>query len=292
MKAGRGTMRLKVEALDLLHTRFPALEFHDVRIVEDGWDSLVLDLDGEWIVRFPRRPEVEQRVEREITLLPELAETLPVAVPHFELVARNGIVCVGYRKLPGAPASSDLGERTGEDLGRFLSALHRFPVERARALGLPYFDPPEWRERFGSLCEDFRRRVFPLLRSGERQRAETIFAPVPELDFVPVLLHADLGPEHVLCRDGRVVGVIDWSDARVGDAALDLAWCLNDTPPEVSDAVARTYRVDPDVRGRSLFYHRLGPWYEVAYGLETGQERFVASGVGGVRARLPTSTPS
>ncbi len=277
-----------MEAVDLLRTRFPSLDVRDVRIIEDGWDSLVLDLDGEWIFRFPRRPEVEQWMEREIALLPELAATLPVEVPHFELVARNGVVCVGYRKLAGVPASANIGERAGEDLGRFLSALHRFAVERARALGVSHFDAAAWRERFEDLCEDFRRRVFPLLRSDERKRAATVFGRVPELDFVPVLVHADLGPEHVLCRDGRVVGVIDWSDARVGDAALDFAWCLNGTPSKAADAVARTYGVDADVRERSLFYHRLGPWYEVVYGLETGQDRFVASGVEGVRARLPT----
>jgi aminoglycoside phosphotransferase (APT) family kinase protein len=84
-----------------------------------------------------------------------------------------------------------------------------------------------------------------------------------------------------------VVGVIDWSDARVGDAALDLGWCLNGTPPEVAEAVARAYGVDSDLRERSLFYHRLGPWYEAVYGLETGEKRFVASGIEGVRSRLP-----
>jgi aminoglycoside phosphotransferase (APT) family kinase protein len=281
-----------VDPVALLRTHLPALEFRDVRVVEDGWDSLVLDLDGEWIVRFPRRPEVEQWMEREIALLPELAPTLPVALPRFDLVARDGVVCVGYRKLEGLPARSNLSERTGHDLAHFLSALHRFPVERACALGIPCFDPPRWRERFGSVCAGFRRRVFPLLDSGERERAETVFARVQELDFVPVLIHADLGPEHILCRDGRVVGVIDWSDALVGDAALDLAWCLNGTPQVVADAVARTYEVDTEVRERSLFYHRLGPWYEVIYGLETGQEQFVASGVEGVRARLPTSASS
>lgn len=93
-----------VDPVALLRTHFPALELRDVRVVEDGWDSLVLDLDGEWIVRFPRRPEVEQWVEREIALLPELAVTLPVAVPRFDLIARNGVVCVGYRKPAGSPA--------------------------------------------------------------------------------------------------------------------------------------------------------------------------------------------
>ncbi|MBA2273700.1 MAG: phosphotransferase [Actinobacteria bacterium] len=280
-------MPSKVDPLDLIRTRFPGLEFRDARVIEDGWDSLVLDLDDEWIIRIPRRREVEEWLNREIALLPELATRLSVEVPRYELVARNGVVCAGYRKLPGSPAKTGLNELTGKDLGRFLAALHRFRVEDARALGVPYFDREGWQERFGSVCADFRRRVFPLLEPGERERAHAVFACVEQVDFVPELIHADLGPEHVLCRDGRVVAVIDWSDARVGDAALDLAWCLNGTPAGVATSVARTYGVDANLRERALFYHRLGPWYEVVYGLETGQERFVASGIEGVRARLP-----
>jgi aminoglycoside phosphotransferase (APT) family kinase protein len=286
MKRGRAVGH---DTEDLLRRSFPALEFREVRVVEDGWDSLVLELDAEWIVRFPRRAEVEERIEREILLLVILAGVLPIAVPSIELVARNGVVCVAYRKLVGLPASVGICALAGEDIGCFLATLHRFPVESARVIGVPCFDPAAWRERFASLCDDFRRRVYPLLRPGERVRAEAVFARVPELGFVPVLLHGDLGPEHVICRDGRVIGVIDWSDARVGDAALDLAWCLNGTPPDVVEAVARTYGVEAEARERSLFYHQLGPWYEVVHGLETAQRRFVTSGLEGVRRRLSTS---
>lgn len=276
-----------MDAIALVRAHFPALEFRHARVVDDGWDSLVLDLDDEWIVRFPRRPEVESWMEREIVLLPELAPRLPIEVPHIQLIARNGLLCVGYRKVPGSPAKSDLTERTGDDLGRFLSALHGFPVDRARALGVPHFDPLAWQKRFLRLCDDFRQRIYPLLRPEERKQAETVFAQVETLDFVPALLHGDLGPEHVLCRHGHVAGVIDWSDARVGDPALDLSWCLNGTPREVADAVARAYDIDGSLRRRSLFYHRLGPWYEVTYGLDTNQERFVKSGIEGLRSRLP-----
>jgi len=177
----------KLDPVAILRTHFPALEFRDVRVVNEGWDSLVLDLDGEWIVRFPRRPEVEQWVERKIALLPALAPTLPVAVPRFDLVGRNGVVCVGYRKLAGWPAGSDLGEPTGRDLAHFLSAAHRFPVERATALGVPCFDLPRWRERFGGVCAEFRRRVFPLFHPSEREPAATVFARVPELYLSPHL---------------------------------------------------------------------------------------------------------
>jgi aminoglycoside phosphotransferase (APT) family kinase protein len=275
-----------MEPLVVLRARHPELGFRDVRTIESGWDSLVLEVDG-YIFRFPRRPEVVEWVEREIALLPELAPVLPVAVPRFEYVGRDGVLYVGYRKLDGAPATSGLRESAGVDLGRFLLALHAFPVERARALGVPSFDVGAWREWLEGFCADLRRRVLPLLEAGERSRAETLFSQVARFEFVPALVHGDLGPAHVLCRDGRVVGVIDWSDARIGDPALDLAWCVNGTPDAVGSAVARVYGVEQDTRQRALLYHRLGPWHEVVYGLDREQESFVASGLEGVRSRLP-----
>jgi aminoglycoside phosphotransferase (APT) family kinase protein len=275
-----------MEPLDVLRAEVPALDLTDARTIGDGWDSLVVEVGG-YVFRFPRRPEVETWIEREIALLAELASFLPVAVPRFEFVGREGTVYVGYRKLEGAAAGFEIDERTGIDLGRFLAALHAFPVERARALGVPCFDPPGWRERLERFVADLRARVVPLLDPGERTRAETLFAEVERLAFVPALVHADLGPEHVLCRDARVIGVIDWSDARVGDAAIDLAWALHGAPDAVASAVARVYGVDGALRDRSLFYHRLGPWYEVVHGLDSGQERFVRSGLEGVRERLP-----
>lgn len=39
----------------------------------------------------------------------------------------------------------------------------------------------------------------------------------------PVLLHGDFWPGNILWRNGRVVGIIDWEDARIGDPLVDLA---------------------------------------------------------------------
>lgn len=275
------------ETATLVRMRFPGLRFDHARVVTDGWDSLVVELDGAWIVRLPRRPEVGEWIEKELRLLSELAPCLPVAIPRFELVSRDGLVCVVYRSIHGSPARAGIDGRTGRDLGRFLEALHGFPAERARALGVPSFDPAAWRERLESVCDEFRSRVAPLLDPADRRRAEPTLVGVTELEFTPVLVHADLGPAHVLCEEGRVVGVIDWSDARVGDPALDLAWCLHGTPAPVAEGVAHEYRVDAELRRRSLLYHRLGPWYEAAHGLDVGDRSLVASGLDGIRARLP-----
>ena len=117
-------------------------------------------------------------------------------------------------------------------------------------------------------------------RSGveEALELETLLLPAlaPPL---PVLVPSfDLGPEHLLVRDGRLVGVIDWGDTRIGDPALDHAWLLNGPFAD--------WEVDPDLRRRARFYHRLAPWYEAHYGLFTNQPAHVERGMDGIRERL------
>jgi aminoglycoside phosphotransferase (APT) family kinase protein len=82
----------------------------------------------------------------------------------------------------------------------------------------------------------------------------------------------------MLVRGGRLAGVIDWSDARIGDPAIDYAWLLHSPFPD--------WDVDPELRRRARFYHRLGPWYEAHYGLFVGRPETVERGLAGIRDRL------
>src|SRR5690606_17915961 len=51
----------------------------------------------------------------------------------------------------------------------------------------------------------------------------------------------DLAAEHVVVDGGAVVGVVDWSEARVADPADDLAWLLAATTPEAERAPRANY---------------------------------------------------
>lgn len=258
-------------------------------MVEDaGYDFEVLIVDDEWVFRFPRRSGVVAALEVEIALLPELAAALPAAVPRFEHVVREPGLCVGYRVIKGEPLSSDWAPELARDVGLFLSALHTFDVDRAYALGV---GRPDWRQSYAAQCAEFERLVAPRLDPEEQAVAAQMFRDgIEALDgFEPVLLHADLGPEHLLCADGRLAGVIDWGDTRIGDPALDLAWLVHGTPPEFVTALAEWYsgRIDERFRARALFYHRLVPWFEAHYGLFTNQPARVAPALEEIRVRLP-----
>lgn len=276
-------------SLGLVAELFPQLEARTVVAVEDGWDSLVLEIDGEWIVRVPRRPEVRAALEMEARLLPELAPALPAPVPRFEHAAENGIRAVAYRRLPGSPVDTSR-PRLGGELGRFTAALHEFPVERARKLGVPSHDL-EWRDRYRAFGGEVLARAGSLLgedRAAAEAMLDAYLGDDANFAYRPRLIHADLGPEHVLTAADEVTGVLDWSDARIGDPALDLAWGLHGTPAHFAGAVLAAYGPDdPSLPDRALFFHRLGPWYELHYGLYFDRPAFVESGLAGVRSRLP-----
>jgi aminoglycoside phosphotransferase (APT) family kinase protein len=236
--------------------------------IDSGYDFKVIVVDDAWVVRLPRREGVVPALEAEITLLPVLAARLPVEVPQFELVSAEPPFVV-YRLLRGSP----LVDEDGEGVRAFLDALHG--IDPA-GLAIPRLD---WVQSYVEQCAEFEQLVLPELSPGEQRRARRLFAEVETLTgFEPRVLHADLGPEHLLVRDGRLAAVIDWGDARVGDPALDYAWLLNGPFPD--------WDVDVELRRRALVYHRLGPWYEAHYGLFTRQPRFVQSGLSGIRARL------
>jgi len=237
------------------HLITETLERAPQRVVEidEGYDFEVVIADDEWVFRFPRRTNVVEALAIEIELVPRLAAALPVDVPRFEHISLDPPF-VAYRLLRGEP----LVDEDSEGVQAFLDALHSFdptglPVERR-----------DWRESFREQCARFERDVLPLLTAAERSRALGLFAEVETLTgFEPVLIHNDLSAPHLLVRDGRLAGVIDWADAVIGDPARDYAWLLNVAFPD--------WDVDDELRRRARFYHRLGPWFAAHYGLVTNQ---------------------
>jgi aminoglycoside phosphotransferase (APT) family kinase protein len=224
-------------------------------VVDDGFDFKVVLVDDRWVVRIPRREQVLSALEQEMVLLPELEAALPVAVPHFEHISHDPPFVV-YPLIQGTP----LVDEDPDGVRGFLESLHRVQTDT-----LP---PTDWIASYTEQCARFEELVFSLLGSEERSRAQALFAEVETLTgFDPCVTHSDLGAEHLLVREGRLVGVIDWGDARLGDPALDYSWLLHGPFPD--------WDVDPELRRRARFYHRLAPFFSVHYGVFTKRPAYV-----------------
>ncbi|WP_371402541.1 phosphotransferase [Kribbella sp. NBC_00662] len=242
----------------------------------EGWDSEAR-IEGEWIHRSPRRPEVRPRLLAEATLLPWLAPQLPLPVPVPELTDEG----VRHVMLPGTPFE-DGGTAIGRALGAFLVALHA--VDPVEAVAHAALDAEAASAAKSAELDQFRSQIVPLLPTAARPGANEL------LDRVALvrtsLIHCDLGPDHILMTDGQITGIIDWTDAVIGDPALDLCWPLNGAPAALRAGLIEVYQPSPDQVERAADWARLSPWYGVHRGLLLDLPRDVADGLRDILNRL------
>ena len=283
----------------ILSQSFPELDVRAVGFFAQGWDYELWEVNSDFLFRFPKRQECAEPLRNEARLLAELAETVSVPVPRPEYVSDGcetfALPFFGYRKLPGEPLdkvdlSHDQREEIARQLGRFLTELHTFPPERAAGLGVPSYSPDAWREWYREFRQKCEREVSPLLSSDERAKVGDFWQRFLDNDrhflFDPVLIHGDLGLEHVLVdpEAATITGVIDFGDAMVGDPGLD--FMVFDSALQQAALASYDLPVDDTFLARIAFYWKVGPFPEVLYGFEIDDRQYVESGLEGVRRRI------
>ena len=192
--------------------------------------------------------------------------------------------------VEGVPASTlslrgAARERLARDLGAFLSALHAVPPSAARRLGVSGADL--WRSRYVPLIEECR----PCLGAAVARdlatlvgQFEAIRANAPQL-----LVHGDISGTHILVNaDGRISGVIDFGDARLGDPALDFAGVLNDWSRSFLARVLTHYapEVTSGTLRRAECFIALAPLYAVRQAARSGDRQALRAAVGQLGRRV------
>lgn len=101
------------------------------------------------------------------------------------------------------------------DAGRTLRALHDAPLPPWPETG---FD--KLASRLAAECEWLVANSVlpPAAVTRNRELAEAVLRP-----YAPVFIHGDLHLEHLFVDGDTVTGIIDWSEARRGDALFDIA---------------------------------------------------------------------
>lgn len=288
-------MMTPADAEQVIRDSLPGFSFEQVAAASHGWSFWTFVVDGEWVFRFPRTDDDAHLLEREFALLPTLAARLPLAIPKYEHKgAWDGRTFGGYRRILGEPipaAAVRSGSPLAQDIGEFLTALHSFPTEMAANRWQETNPPALWLKQQRAFQAECAERVFPLLSPRDRMVASELFRRFnQELGHEgagTVLAHCNLRLEHLLVEDGNLRGVIDWSDAAIGDPAIDFAGVRGNAPMSWLRQVIEYYDRPTGERfmDRINYYYCVTPLHDVLRGLATGDRGLVKTGARGFSSR-------
>lgn len=267
---------------------FPEVAADSIRPLGSGWEFDAFVTSEGWVLRFPRRAEAEVLFERKRPVLDLVRPVLPrsVAVPFVKVlnhdVADFPYRVAAHRFIAGTPAdevADPLRSALAESLGEALSAIHSVSESAARKAGLEELDRAEagrieWFTRGSQGVRALRERDASLNAAVEW--LDRVDDPLQRLDAPLRLIHHDLSAEHLLAdqKTGRLVGILDWTDAILGDPAHDFmplvafgGWNL------VHQVLAHyAHGTDPGFWDRLRFMARLLPLMWLGHAYLRGEE--------------------
>jgi aminoglycoside 2''-phosphotransferase len=260
--------------------RDTGLEVYHYKLLTDGWDNLVLEVNRSLIFRFARRMDVLNQLIKELKLLPLLNRRLTIRVPN-PLYHQTAVqpYYMAYEKIHGEPVTGSVNkEYLVETVTVFLRELQA--VDHKALEHIPRYTPDTWRREYSLLHERIVREVYPSLEFKVCERINNEFTGFIKagLEFEPTLCHGDL-PEHILELDGRITGIIDWGDACVGDPAFDLTGLLMDYGEKVAKSISDNLDYTSEHLVRARFYSKVAPFYEALYGLKQGDKMHIKKGL-------------
>ncbi len=252
-----------------LSEQFPELALQAIEYLGSGWDYDAYLIDHRLVVRFPRREEVARRLDREEAILRFVRSSIGDETRVPEIIVRGQASThfpyqfFGHAVIPGVeaddpdvPSSAELAT----DLGVALSRIHSIAPDSAGAIGIG-IEEEGCEVRFLETLE--RIEMAPGVRDLVPEPLEWIESrpSMPREYAGPArFIHNDLCSEHILVDrgSGRLTGIIDWSDAALGDPALDFVGLVFLGGPAFVESALSVYRpsLDEGFRERLLFLAR------------------------------------
>lgn len=244
-----------------------------------------------WVLRIPRRDDVQPKIEREARILDFVKRRLPVEVPDWQVRA-PGLVAYPMLTEPMALVFNakthavtwnidQEAEAYVTSLAEVLVALHASPVAEAVAAGIPASSPEETRRKVLKDLEHVKQEI-GIGQELERRYRHWLDNDKLWPDF-SVLTHGDLYVGHVTAAaDARVSGVIDWTEAEISDPAIDFAGHLAAFSPKSLERLVAAYelaggRTWPAMLEHIKERHAASPIRYGIFAISAGDEQHLAA---------------
>lgn len=216
----------------LLHLK---LDNKDLKFIGEGFGSLVLENQYGFIIRVAKNLDTAKQYVKEYNILPQLqAKLFPINIPipkwyHYD-TEKVPYGIIAYEKLAGPTLnpkviSEENKKRIAKQLAEFIALIHQTPTDHFQDTC-----PQEENDRnhFTNLRENTYNELSKNLSKKEMLMMndwwEEMLQDQTFYSHKSVLCHGDLWYENILVNHQQtdITGIIDFSEVKIGDPAIDL----------------------------------------------------------------------
>ncbi|MFA6588205.1 MAG: aminoglycoside phosphotransferase family protein [Patescibacteria group bacterium] len=286
--------------LKIIKQKYPDIRQSQIVVRDYGWDFLVFIVNDLMVFRFPRDKRADKGLESQVKFANRFYHDVNLSIPRPQIENENGCRFMAYPFIQGEPlkpvwlrrCSVSKQSSMARQLGRFLTTLHAFSVNRASSLGIQ-------KRQAGFNSYDsvayFRVHLHPHITEKEWRwvvgRLDEIQVLIRKSAFRPVVAHNDIAPTHILFDPlkGRLTGIIDFGDLGIGDPAFDF-FRLDVYPRAFLDQILSTYggHIDGLFFEREQGYRDISLIHRLVHYMEKKDHKLVKTIADSFRRRIKT----
>jgi aminoglycoside 2''-phosphotransferase len=268
--------------INFLKQKYPQIINNKKIIVNtNGASNLVLEVEDQWIFRFPKTEYEKGKMLLEKQVLPHLK--VPLKIPKFIYCSEQDdpYPFLAYKKIPGQGLPRDISLLSNtmiKSLGKFLAALHTFKWEK-------YLPPKNymgevicnWNYRYSLITQNCLSLLDPKIQSWVINSFEQFIKSQSDSSFKPSLVHGDFKRGNILYNDKekKITGVIDFGSMGVGDPAFDFTSLHFRYGKSFTNKLLNYYKIKIDsiFFDRVEFYGMYGSFYRLLNGIQLSDHK-------------------
>ena len=223
--------KLKIEPKKIKQiTKVFPHEIKNVCIHDNGWDSVVYEINNTWMFKFARKKENIKQITKQKHFLKQFYSFSPLPVHKIEF---EGFNFIGFKKFKGRRLTKEIfkkldknnKEKTAKQLGEFLSVLHQFQFKtklKRKELSDEYYLKP-----FKEGNDEVFRNSLPKLPLSIQEKSQKYLSQFIQnkknISFEKTIIHGDFSSEHIIFdeKGKKITGIIDFGDLCFSDPAFD-----------------------------------------------------------------------
>lgn len=204
----------------------------------EGLESEAFLVNNTFIFKHSKHSEAFKSMVKEIEVLNYIKDKISIDIPKIEFYSPEYHIS-GYRLVEGKILTPKLfngfteveQENLAKDIAQFIKEIH--------ALKLPDIDDLEINvlEDYESDYDYLKEKIYSIIPVEAQNYLDKFYKSILNNDnlihYKKVLCHNDLSCNHILIKNNKLSGIIDFGDVAITDADKDFVYLLEQSDEEI-----------------------------------------------------------